>query len=102
KFGDGAADVMPLSGLTKTRVCDIGARLGAETTLTEQVPTADVLTDNPGRTDEDELRISYADIDAYLNGEQISDKATETLESSYQRSEHKRRMPVTPSDTWWY
>jgi len=102
KFGDGAADVMPLSGLTKTQVRDMGARLGAETKLTEKVPTADLLTDNPGRTDEDELGISYADIDAYLNGEQISDKAAEKLESSYQRSEHKRRMPVTPSDTWWY
>ena len=57
KFGDGAADVMPLSGLTKTQVRDMGARLGAETKLTEKVPTADLLTDNPGRTDEDELGI---------------------------------------------
>lgn len=102
KFGDGAADVMPLSGLTKTQVRDMGTRLGADALLTEKVPTADLLTDNPGRTDEDELGISYADIDAYLTGEQISETAAKKLESSYQRSEHKRRMPVRPSDTWWY
>src|SRR5699024_11085705 len=102
KFGDGSADIMPLSGLSKTQVRDMGTRLGAESRLVDKVPTADLLTDNPGRTDEDGLGISYADIDAYLNGEQISDKAAEKLESSYQRSEHKRRMPVTPSDTWWY
>ncbi|HEY4536605.1 MAG TPA: ammonia-dependent NAD(+) synthetase [Enteractinococcus sp.] len=102
KFGDGAADIMPLAGLTKTQVRDIGARLGADARLVDKVPTADLLTDKPGQTDEDELGISYDDIDAYLSGQAIDDQAREKLETTYQRSEHKRRLPVRPSDDWWY
>lgn len=101
KFGDGAADIMPLSGLTKTQVRDIGTRLGADSRLVDKIPTADLLSDNPGRTDEDELGLSYDDIDAYLQGENIDHDATEKLETIYQRSEHKRQLPVTPFDTWW-
>src|SRR5699024_9885417 len=102
KFGDGGADIMPLSGLTKTQVRDMGSRLGADDRLVEKVPTADLLTDNPGRTDEDELGVSYGDIDAYLEGKDIDDDAKANLESAYLRSEHKRRTPVTPFDTWWH
>src|SRR5699024_5233999 len=101
KFGDGAADIMPITGLTKTQIRDIGTRLGAEHRLTHKVPTADLLTDNPGRTAEDELGVGYNDIDAYLEGHKINDDVREKLEATYQRSEHKRRMPVNPSHTWW-
>ena len=102
KFGDGAADLMPLAGLTKTQVRDIGKRLGANSRLIDKVPTADLLTDKPGQTDEDELGMTYADIDAYLSGEAISDEAREKLETTYLRSEHKRHLPVRPADDWWY
>ena len=102
KFGDGSADIMPLSGLTKTQVRDMGTRLGADSRLVDKVPTADLLTENPGRTDEDELGVSYGDIDAFLEGKNIDDDATAKLENTYQRSKHKRRMPVTPFDTWWH
>lgn len=102
KFGDGGADIMPLSGLTKTQVRQMGRKLGAKAALVDKIPTADLLTETPGRTDEDELGISYEDIDAYLSGETIDDAAREKLEGIYQRSEHKRRMPVRPSDTWWH
>lgn len=102
KFGDGAADIMPLSGLTKTQVRDMGTRLGAEAKLVEKVPTADLLSDNPGQTDEDELGISYNSIDAFLEGQDVSNDDAAKLEATYQRSEHKRRLPVTPFDTWWY
>ena len=102
KFGDGSADIMPLSGLTKTQVRDMGTRLGADSRLVDKVPTADLLTENPGRTDEDELGISYGDIDAFLEGKHIDNDAKEKLETTYLRGEHKRRTPVTPFDTWWY
>lgn len=102
KHGDGAADIMPLAGLTKTQIRDMGTRLGASDELVDKAPTADLLSDNPGRTDEDELGLSYDNIDAYLSGGTIPDEARERLEVTYQRSEHKRRMPVRPSDDWWY
>src|SRR5699024_8112370 len=83
KFGDGSADIMPLSGLTKTEVRAMGTRLEAESRLVDKVPTADLLTDNPGRTDEDELGISYGDIDAFLEGKDIDDEAAAKLASTY-------------------
>lgn len=101
KFGDGAADLMPLSGLTKGQVKAMAQRLGADAHLVDKIPTADLLSDNPGRTDEDELGISYDEIDGYLTGESINDAARTKLEGIYRRSEHKRHMPVTPADTWW-
>ena len=42
KYGDGACDLTPLSGLTKRRVRAIGSRLGASDELTGKVPTADL------------------------------------------------------------
>src|SRR5699024_6750476 len=102
KFRDGAADIMPLSGRNNTQVRDMGTRLGAESRLVDKVPTADLLTDNPGRTDEDELGISYGDIDAFLEGKDIDDEAAAKLASTYQRSKHKHRMPVTAFNSWWY
>src|SRR5699024_9208672 len=102
KFGDGAADIMHLSGRTNTQVRNMGTRLVAYSKLVDKVPTADLLTANPGRTDEDELGISYGDIDAYLEGKNIDDEAAAKLESTYRRAKHKRRMPVTPFDTWWH
>src|SRR5690625_2265804 len=97
KFGDGAADIVPLAGLTKTQVRDMDTRLGASDRLIDKVPTADLLTDNPGQTHEDELGMTYANIDAYLTRHSIPEEAREKLETTYQRSEHKRRLPVRPS-----
>lgn len=101
KFGDGAADLMPLGGLTKEQGRQLLRHLEADPRLYEKVPTADLLDGNPGRSDEDELGVSYADIDAYLIGAEVSAKAAETIEALYQRSRHKRHLPVTPADSWW-
>ncbi|WP_182353829.1 ammonia-dependent NAD(+) synthetase [Flaviflexus huanghaiensis] len=101
KFGDGGADVMPLSGLTKRQVRLLTQELGGPEFLWNKVPTADLLDNDPGRTDEDELGLSYDDIDDYLEGREVSSAAAQKIEWYYQRSRHKRRMPVGASDTWW-
>ncbi|QIK64454.1 ammonia-dependent NAD(+) synthetase [Leucobacter viscericola] len=101
KFGDGAADVLPLSGLTKGQGAALLQELGAPERLWEKIPTADLLDEDPGQTDESSLGVSYPDIDAYLRGEEISAPAAENLERRYRTSEHKRRLPVGPADTWW-
>lgn len=101
KFGDGAADVTPLAGLTKGQGAQLLQHLGAPERLYLKVPTADLLDGMPGRPDEVELGIAYADIDAYLVGEEVSEEAAERIEGYFLRSRHKRAMPVAPSDTWW-
>lgn len=101
KFGDGAADVLPLSGLTKGQGADLLRELGAPSRLWEKIPTADLLDGDPGQTDESSLGVSYPEIDAYLRGEVVSPTVAANLERRYRTSEHKRRLPVGPADTWW-
>lgn len=98
KFGDGAADVVPLAGLTKSQGASLLQFLEAPSRLWEKIPTADLLDDAPGQTDESSLGLSYRDIDRYLAGEAVSEDVAANLEHKYRTTEHKRRMPVTPAD----
>lgn len=101
KFGDGGADVLPLFGLNKRQNRELLRHLGSPRTLWEKVPTADLLDGRPLRTDEDELGISYDNIDDYLEGREIPEDAAKNLEGKFMRSRHKRTTPVTIFDSWW-
>lgn len=101
KFGDGGADVLPLSGLSKRQGKALLAHLGAPERLYTKPPTADLLDDSPGQTDEASLGLSYQHIDDYLEGKAVPDAVAERLERTWLNSRHKRTTPVTPHDTWW-
>lgn len=101
KFGDGAADVLPLAGLTKRQGRALMQHLGAPERLYLKVPTADLLDGQPGRADEDELGLTYEQIDTYLEGGAVPAEVAARIESKYLATRHKRHLPVTPHDTWW-
>lgn len=101
KFGDGAADLLPLAGLTKRQGRALLQSLGAPDRLALKVPTADLLDDQPGRSDEDELGLSYEQIDDFLEGRPVDPEVAGRIEAKYLASQHKRHLPVTPADTWW-
>ncbi|WP_313356696.1 ammonia-dependent NAD(+) synthetase [Microbacterium sp.] len=101
KFGDGAADLLPLSGLTKRQGRAMLKQLGAPRHLYMKVPTADLLDGMPGRPDEDELGLSYEQIDDYLEGRDVIPGVAAIIEEKYRASRHKRHLPVTPADDWW-
>lgn len=101
KYGDGAADLTPLSGLTKRQGRALLAELGAPERLYRKTPTADLLDGEPGQSDEANLGLTYDDIDTYLEGGDVDPDAAETIEAKYAASEHKRRMPAAPNDAWW-
>jgi NAD+ synthase len=101
KFGDGGADILPLFGLHKAQNTELLRHLGAPESLATKEPTADLLDLNPGRTDEDELGVSYEDVNAYLEGKSVPDAVAELLEEKFLRTRHKRTVPVTILDTWW-
>ena len=94
KYGDGACDLTPLSGLTKRRVRAIAARLGADPEITEKVPTADLETNNPGVPDELVLGVTYDLIDDFLEGKTIDDQAAATIIEYHRRTIHKRAVPI--------
>ncbi len=101
KFGDGAADVVPLAGLNKRQGRALLDHLGAPEHLVRKVPTADLLDDAPGQTDESSLGLSYDQIDDFLEGRDIEKAAASLLIEKYRATEHKRRTPVAPTDSWW-
>lgn len=94
KYGDGACDLTPLSGLTKRRVRAIATRLGASDELTGKVPTADLETDKPGLPDEVVLGVTYDEIDDFLEGHEVTEKAAATIIATHRRTAHKRAVPL--------
>lgn len=98
KYGDGAADLTPLFRLNKRQGRQILAALGAPAQLYTKVPTADLEDQRPGLSDEAALGVSYEDIDNYLEGQEISVQAAQQIETWYQKTAHKRRLPYTVFD----
>lgn len=101
KFGDGAADITPLWRLDKRQGKQLLNELGAPKHLYEKTPTADLEDNRPALPDEVALGVTYQDIDAYLEGKNISEKAAETIEGWYNKTEHKRHTPINVYDTFW-
>lgn len=101
KYGDGGADLLPLSGLTKRQGKALLQELGAEERIYLKVPTADLLDQKPGQADETELGITYDELDDYLEGKEVSDEVAEKIEKRYLVTEHKRQLPATMFDEWW-
>jgi len=106
KFGDGAADFLPIGDLYKTQVREMAHYLALPPEIVEKVPTAGLW---PGQTDEGELGISYDELDRILLGielqlepEAIAQKAGVPLDHvAYVQklvtsSVHKRKMPLIP------
>jgi NAD+ synthase len=96
KHGDGAADILPLAGLSKRRVRALGFALGAPADLVNKVPTADLESLAPQRPDEDALGVDYQNIDDFLEGRPIDPAAERTIVRTYLASAHKRAPAARP------
>jgi NAD+ synthase len=97
KFGDGAADILPLSGLNKRRVRALAAHLGAPPDLVAKVPTADLENLVPLRPDEDAYGVTYDQIDDFLEGLKIGEAAHSRILQAHSTTAHKRALPVVPT-----
>lgn len=98
KYGDGAVDLVPLFGLNKRQVRLLAKTLGAPDKLVEKVPTADLESLDPGKTDEAALGLSYQQIDDFLEGREIDDFVEEKLCAIYLATQHKRQAIPTVYD----
>ena len=96
KFGDGACDLAPLSGLVKNQVRAIARHFGAPEFLVEKIPTADLEDLAPGKPDEASHGVTYAEIDAFLHGEPVRQEAFDIICRTYEKTHHKREMPFAP------
>ena len=106
KWGDGAADLLPIGDLYKTQVRQLARHLGVPRILITKPPTAGL---RPGQTDEGDLGVSYDELDAVLRGIELNhDLATVARKSGVtpakvarvhalvRGTEHKRRLPLIP------
>ena len=94
KFGDGAADVLPLAGLNKRRVRALARHWGRPPDLVGKVPTADLENLAPLRPDEDAYGVTYEQIDDFLEGRDIEAMARQRILQAYGATAHKRALPV--------
>ncbi|MEY8370358.1 ammonia-dependent NAD(+) synthetase [Aerococcaceae bacterium 50-4] len=101
KFGDGAADILPIWRLNKRQGRAILEYLQAPEHLYVKVPTADLEENRPGLADEVALGVTYQDIDDYLEGKEVATEAAEKIENWYLKTQHKRELPINVYDEWW-
>ena len=87
KWGDGAHDFNPIADLTVTEIYEFLEYLHAPRAIIEKAPSAGLFE---GQTDEAEMGITYAAIDAYISGRPVSDHDRAVIERMHRASEHKR------------
>ena len=75
RYGDSVGDFSPMSHLTVTEVKQIGLLLGLPEELVNKVPIDGLC----GKTDEDNLGFTYAELDAYIRTGEIGDTAKKEL-----------------------
>ena len=93
KYGDGAADILPLGKLLKTQVRELGSYLGVPKVIVEKPSTPGLWS---GHTAEGELGVSYEDIDRYVITGKATPEVKVRIESLKKASQHKREMPTVP------
>ena len=69
RYGDAAGDFSPMSHLTVTEVKEIGHLLGVPCDLVEKTPIDGLC----GKTDEENLGFTYAELDVYIRTGKIED-----------------------------
>lgn len=75
RYGDSVGDFSPLSRLTVQEVKEIGHLLGLPADLVEKTPIDGLC----GKTDEDNLGFTYAELDRYIRTGEIDDLAKKEL-----------------------
>lgn len=117
KYGDGGVDLMPIGDLYKTQIYDLAEYLGIPKPIIKKPPSAGLIK---GQTDEDELKLSYDELDGILMGLEakkdlktiskkvgISISHVKRIRDMRAKSEHKRRSALiskigvrTPGFDW--
>ena len=72
KYGDGGVDISPIADCLKTEVWDMGKELGINQEIIEADPTDGLWTD--GRTDEQQVGLSYEEIEEAMLNEKSSNR----------------------------
>ena len=97
RYGDGAGDFSPLGKLTVAEVKEIGRLIGLPSRLVEKTPIDGLC----GKTDEENLGFTYAELDKYIRTGEIADLATkERIDDLHEKNLFKLQLMPTfkPTD----
>ena len=94
RYGDSAGDFSPLSHLTVTEIKQIGYLLGLPRELVDKTPIDGLC----GKTDEENLGFTYAELDVYIRTGEIADpKKKESIDRKHAANLFKLQpMPSFP------
>lgn len=87
KWGDGACDFNPIADLTVREAFEMLRYLEAPTEIIDKAPSAGLYE---GQTDENEMGISYNEIDDYLLLGKATDAVKQKIDNANKRTAHKR------------
>jgi len=90
KYGDGGVDIQPLGSLLKGQLRELAQFLNIPQTIINKPPSAGLWD---GQTDQEELGLSYDQIDRYLASGEASAAVKKRLEAMIALSKHKRQPP---------
>ncbi|MBN2306704.1 NAD+ synthase [Candidatus Peregrinibacteria bacterium] len=94
KYGDGAVDIAPIGNLYKTDVWKLAKELGLPEHIINKKASAELKV---GQTDEGEIGMNYAEIDAALrkfeSGGLAETENEKKLQARIEANKHKRELP---------
>lgn len=90
KWGDGAADILPLAHLLKKEVVALASYLKISKRVIDKPPSAGLWAN---QTDEKEMGLSYEHLDAYLAGKPVPTEVEAKIKNMNQISQHKLTLP---------
>ncbi len=93
KYGDGGVDLMPIAGLVKQQVRELAAVLGVPQEIINKAPSAGLWD---GQTDENEMGLSYAELDHYILAGEADERVKSRVDHLNAISAHKRCTPPIP------
>jgi NAD+ synthase len=98
KFGDGAADLLPIGDLLKIEVRELARKLGIPKEIVDKTPSPGLWE---GQTDEGEIGIAYKELDQILLVIESNDlsgfdkEKVKKVEQMIKRTKHKReKIPI--------
>lgn len=86
KWGDGANDFNPIKKITKTEIFKIAEYLNIPQEIIDKKPSADLWDE---QNDEEEMGLTYFDIDSYIRGFKVNSKVIDIVEKAKTRNKHK-------------
>lgn len=92
RYGDSVGDFSPMSNLTVTEVKEIGRILGLPAELVDKTPIDGLC----GKTDEENLGFTYAELDRYIRTGEIDNEETKAIiDRKHRMNQFKLRlMPI--------